>query len=63
MNDTSLDFRLWIDCLYGFFKAWKPVYTKEKDIFYSTVLQIVKHSKPEFAGFIGSYRDAVCRMR
>ena len=58
MNDTSLDFCLRIDCLYGFFKARKPVYTKEKYILYSAILQIVEHSKPELAGFIGSHCDA-----
>lgn len=58
MDDTSLDFCLWIDRLDGFFKARKPIYTEEKDIFYSAILQIVKHSKPELAGFIGSHCDA-----
>lgn len=58
MNDASLDLCLRIDCLNGFFKARKPIYTEEKDIFYSAILQIIEHSKPELAGFIGSYCDA-----
>lgn len=42
----------------SFFKAGKPIYTEEKYILYSAVLQIIEHSKPELAGFISSYCDA-----
>ena len=58
MDDTSLDLCLRIDCLNSFFKAGKAVYAEEKDIFYSAVLQVVEHSKPELAGFVGTYCDA-----
>ena len=57
MDDTSLDLCLRIDCLNSFFKARKTVYTEEKDIFHSAVLQVVEHSEPELAGFVGAYCD------
>ena len=58
MDDTSLDFWLRIDFLDSFFKARKSVYAEEKDIFYSTVFQVVKHSEPELASFFGTYCNA-----
>jgi hypothetical protein len=52
MDHTSLDLCLRIDCLNSFFKTRKTIHAEEKDIFYSAVLQIIEHSKPELAGFI-----------
>ena len=57
-DHTSLDLCLRINCLNSFFKTWKTIHTEEKDIFYSAVLKIIKHPKPELAGFICACCDA-----
>lgn len=58
MDHTSLDLCLRINCLNSFFKTRKTIHAEEKDIFYSAVLKIIKHPKPELAGFICAYCDA-----
>ena len=58
MDHTSLDLCLRINCLNSFFKTRKTIHAEEKDIFYSAVLEIIKHPKPELAGFICAYCDA-----
>ena len=58
MDHTSLDLCLRINCLNSFFKTRKTIHAEEKDIFYSAVLKIIKHSKPELTGFICAYCDA-----
>ena len=65
-NECTDDFRigvpfeqnLQINCLNSFFKTRKTIHAEEKDIFYSAVLKIIKHSKPELAGFICACCDA-----
>ena len=44
MDHTSLDLCLRINCLNSFFKTRKTIHAEEKDIFYSAVLKIIKHS-------------------
>ena len=38
--------------------SYTHLHTEEKDIFYSAVLKIIKHPKPELAGFICACCDA-----
>ncbi len=49
MNNTALIFCVWKCCLNGFFNAGKTVGTDNHDIFYTTVLKVVKYTEPIFS--------------
>jgi hypothetical protein len=52
MHDTELYLGFWEYGIDRIWKAFKPIYTGDKNIFYTSILQFSYYVQPKFGAFV-----------